>query len=270
MAISIILFLIAVPLVLFYSTGYRIGPDLHLYKTGGLYVSSPVSGSKIFINNRLERETNIFQSGIFLQSLMPKKYSILIAKDGYWPWQKNLYIKEQFVTEARAMLVPKDPQGKVILKENYSPLEFSKYEEILLSLKELKKLSITATTTRERFTNHNRERLWWNPNENQLWVDWLSVKNSVPYFFCDDNFCDEKILVLNSKFPIRNAEFYPKRKDIVIAAVQNGVYAIEMDSRGGRLLQPIYKGREPIFTIYKNENAIYVLDDNNLMEIKLE
>ena len=110
---SILAFVIMVPLVLLYTSGYRMDSGFHLIKTGGLYVSSPVSGSQIFVNNKLEKETNILQSGFFLQNLKPGKYSVLIAKEGYWPWLKELEIKEQFVTEARALILPKEPKRAI-------------------------------------------------------------------------------------------------------------------------------------------------------------
>lgn len=276
LALCILLFLLAVPFVLLYTAGYRWDSKFQLYKTGGLYVSSPLSDSQIFVNDKLEKETNILQSGLFLQGLKPGKYSILITKEGYWPWSKNLQIKTQFVTEARAILMPKEPKGTILLRENYSPLEVSKYEEILKSLNDLRQPLKKRATAEEkearysRLTSNQKEKLWWDPQENKLWAGWLADPASLPYYFCDDTSCKEIILVLESKFPIKNADFYPKRKDIVIAAVQNGVYAIEIDGRGGRLLQPIYKGKDPIFTTYKNDNSIYILDENNLIEIKLE
>lgn len=281
LVVCILVFLLLMPLILLYTTGWRWDRKLGLYKTGGLYISSPLTDSKIFINSNLEKETNILQGGIFLQSLKPGKYSILVDKEGYWPWQKNLFVKEQLVTEARAMLIPKEPRGNVILRENYSPLEISKYDEILAGLKTLRqplKLPKTkqATTTPEeiarytRFTSDQKEKLWWDPKTNKIWIEWLAGKESLPYFFCDDSSCNEKVLVHTSKFNIKNVDFYPKRKDVVLFAVQNGVYAIEIDGRDGRAIQPIYKGKEPIFTIYKNDKSVYILDEDNLIEIKLE
>lgn len=259
----VLLFLISLPPILFYTLGYRLSADLRFYKTGGLYVSSPLTGSKIFVNNKEKKETNIFQGGLFLQSLKPGQYSVLVAKDGYWPWQKNLTIKEQFVTEARAFLLPKDTKGKVILRENYSPLEISKYDEILVNLK-------ATTTEYTRFTPNQKEKLWWDPQKNEIWVRWLGEKQSLPYFFCDDLVCQEEKLILRSVFLIRNVDFYPKRRDVILVAVQNSIYALEIDGRGGRMLQPIYKGKDPVFITYKNENLIYILDEDNLIEVKLD
>lgn len=275
--VCILVFFLIVPLLLFYTLGWRWDIKLGLYKTGGLYISSSFSDSKIFVNNVLKKETNILQGGMFLQSLKPSKYSIIVSKDGFWPWKKDLIVHEQLVTEARALLVPQEPEGKIILRENYTPFDYTKYDTIL---EELKKLSapLSKKATEEevearysRFTTNNKEKLWWNQKENKLYIEWLGDKNSIPYYFCDNNLvCQEKIMVFNANYPIKNADFFPKRKDAVIFSIQNAVYAIEIDGRGSRTILPVYKGKNPISLINEDENAVYVLDDKNLIEIKLK
>lgn len=250
--LSVLIFLIVVPFVLLYSYGYRISSDFNLIKTGGLYVSSPVSGSQIFINNELERETNILQAGLFLQSLKPDDYSVIIAKDGYWPWTKKLTVKEQMVTEARALLLPKNPDGKIIIEEQLTPSEKIKYEEIRKLLTETIEEK-EENPTIEKLINHDRQKLIWETGENDIFVEWINGEKSRPYYIEEG-----KHLVLHSLYGIRNVDFYPGRRDVVIFAVQNSIFAIEIDKRGGQALQPIYKGKEPNFVTYKNDMAIYV------------
>ncbi len=248
-------FLVAVPAVLLYTSGFRLDSDLRLYKTGGLYVSSPVSGSQIFINNKLEKETNILQNGLFLQNLKPGKYSVLIGKDGYWPWLKELEVKEQFVTEARALILPREMDGEII--------EPSEHKEIISLIDEIKTLSGT-TTEIKRFIGQNRQKLSWNQTQNQVWVEWMAEEKSRPYYLNEN-----KVLVLDSASAVRNADFFPGRRDVIVVAVQNGVFALEIDGKGGRILQPIYKGKEPVFTTFKNESSIYILDEKTLIKINL-
>jgi hypothetical protein len=78
------------------------------------------------------------------------------------------------------------------------------------------------------------------------------------------------MVIINTISNVKNVDFYPGRKDVIIMASQNGVFAIEIDGRGNRNIQPIYKGKEPTFITYKNMNLIYILDDNNLIKINLE
>ena len=136
----------------------------------------------------------------------------------------------------------------------------SLHDALPISLKKFN--SLPQTKIVERFANHNRQKLWWNPEENKIRVEWTDKEKSRPYYLNE-----EKNLVLDSVFPVRNADFYPGRYDVIIVAVQNGIFAIETDSRGGRILQPIYKGEKPNFTIYKNDSSIYILDEDTLIKI---
>ncbi|MEW5907602.1 MAG: hypothetical protein AB1643_00240 [Patescibacteria group bacterium] len=263
--VCFLIFVALAPIALLYSNGYRLDERLHIIKTGGLYISSPLSDSQIFINSKLEKETNILQKGFFIQNLRPGKYYIIVGKETYWPWAKELNVEEQKVAEARALLIPKEPKGEILKIENSTPLETSKHDEIINEIEKIKKQLATSTIMYKLSTNE-KEKVWWSPNQNKLWVEWLSDLDSLPYYFKGE----QKVLVLDSRFPIRSADFYPGRRDVLIISVQNGVFAIEIDGRGGRIIQPIYKGKEPVAETYKNESAVYLLDENTLIRIKLD
>lgn len=264
LVLCLLIFLVVTPIVLLYSNGYRLDSRLHITKTGGLYVSTPVSGSEIFINNQIKKTTNIIQGGLFLQNLKPGKYSVLIAKEGYWPWQKELEIKETMVSEARALMLLRDPDGEVLHREELLPSEIKKYDKIIASIQTINNSVNSATSTAiERFTNYDRQKIWWSPGKNQLWAEWLDSDYQPPYYFSS-----ERVLILDSIYKIKNADFYPGRRDVIIVAVQNGIFALEIDDRGGRILQPIYKGKDPIFDLIEGDSNIYVFDEGILMKIK--
>src|SRR3989344_1667964 len=191
--LSVAVFLALVPVTVLYSLGYRFDRNFVLRKTGGLYIASDVSGSEIFINGELERRTNLLQSGVFVQNLAPNKYKVLVAREGYLGWSKELQIFSRFVSEARAVLVPAETNGKIILKGRFSGLGGS-------------------------------------PDS-----PWL----------------------------------FPKRRDVLIAAFDNGVWAVELDGHGGRGSYPIYKGKEPDFALLAGDDVLYVLGDGNLIRVSL-
>lgn len=340
LAISALVFFAAVPALLFYTLGYRIDSHFKIGRTGGLYVSSPITGSEIYIKNRLEKKTNIIQGGLFLQNLVSGAYQILIAKDGYWPWFKQLSVKEGLVSEARAILISKNPSGKTLLKGNFSGLWASPYEKIFL-LEEKKSggvyatfympetgtflTNMTPTTTQllffkngiskifwedktillksgekviravfdtnnqtvkatlepvsdfsidhksEKLSSNKKQYLWRDSKANAIWVEWLGEKESTPYYLCEIKPCEgTKYFISNFRFPVKNVDFMPSRRDIIIAAVQNSVFTLEIDGRSGRMSFPIYKGREPTFAVFQSEQNVYVLDDGALSIINLE
>ena len=65
---------------------------------------------------------------------------------------------------------------------------------------------------------------------------------------------------------IRASDFYKERQDVIIVAVENGIYALEINSSTTPNFQPIYKGTEPTF-VKKDGNSIYVKDGEMLMEV---
>lgn len=348
--ISCLVFLGAAPLLLLYTAGYKITSNFLISRTGGLYVSSPLSGSEIFVKNKKEKETNILQSGLFLQNLSPGNYPIIVAKEGFWPWQKTLNIKEGLVAEARAFLIPMNPKGRVLLKGRFENFWASSYDKVLLleenkssgwritfylpdtdtfltndSLKTAKLLSfknsiskifwedkavllmeekeiirvtfnfdnqtvsaslleiddISVNPIREKFSNgvnnkyekiseRKKERIWQNNQTNEIWLEWLGDKDFIPYYLCDTKPCPTTYLIASFRSPIKNVDFFPGRRDLLATAVQNSVFALETDKRGGQLMQPIYKGKDPTFAVFSSEKIIYVLDNGALLAVNLE
>ena len=86
--LSVFIFFALVPVAVLYSLGYRINSDLSLKKTGGMYIYSPVSGSEIFLSGELQKRTNLLQSGVFIENLIPGKFQVLVAREGYFAWSK--------------------------------------------------------------------------------------------------------------------------------------------------------------------------------------
>jgi len=301
-----------------------------------------VSGSEIYVKETFKKETNLLQSGLFMQNLSQGTYSILVAKDGFWPWLKDLNVKEGLVTEARAFLIPQSPQGKLILKGPFSAMWASSYNKILLLEKTKgvdKKiifylpdtdtfLTENSTTTAnllyfengiskidwqdgaviligaagkqtvrvefnfsdqtvsafpektdatltnnkyERFTAQKNQRLWWDNKTNKIWIEWLADNESMPYYICDAKPCGARnYFIAAFDSPVKNADFFPGRKDLLVAAVKNSVFALEIDGRSGRLSRPIYKGKNPTFAVFATEKKVYILDEGSLSSVSLE
>ncbi len=70
------------------------------------------------------------------------------------------------------------------------------------------------------------------------------------------------------KEKIKAINFYKDRQDVVIVASLNGVFALEITETEATIqnLHPIYKGQNPTF-VKKDDNYIYILDNNNLMMV---
>ncbi len=340
LGLSTLAFLALAPILIFYTLGYRLDENFRIGRTGGLYVSSPISGSEIFVKNKPQKKTNVIQSGLFLQNQPVGPYPIIIAKEGYWPWFKQLSVEKGLVAEARAVLISKNPQGEILLKGNFSGLWASPYNKIFLLeekratgiyatfyLPETKTFltSITPETSRlllfkneiskifwengaillkgeknvirasfdmsnqtvkaviepisdfsfdyktDKLTSNKKQRLWYDEKADAIWVEWLGEKENIPYYLCEEKPCEEtKYFISNFQFPVKNSDFMPSRRDVVIAAVQNSVFALEIDGRSGRMSFPIYKGKDPTFAVFPSEQKVYVLDEGTIFAVNLE
>lgn len=276
---SFAIFITLATIIPLYGAGYRLDKNFNLTLTGGIFISAPESGIEIYLDGKLIRTSGFFRS-VFIQNLEPKKYTVLGAKEGLWPWFKEIEVKESAVGEAKALMLSQDIGGKVLLNGNYKTLS-AEPEKSILVLEEEKngkmafvyydpfKAEFLSFENKETLESQNLKtdsknqveiRLESNSTINRLFAK--TIGSSQLYFIPSG-----ETAVLESRESLKNFDFYPKRNDVLIIAIKHGVFAIEIDSRKIRNFQPIYKGLNPHFVLLKNN--LYVLDQGALYEINL-
>jgi len=117
--ICFLIFIIGAPSVILYSRGYRFDiENRELTKTGGFFIEVEPTRTDIYLDGKREKRTDLFFGSSFIKNLLPKKYNIELAKEGYYTWQKNLEVTEQTVTEINNVtLIPKEPTKEKLNKE---------------------------------------------------------------------------------------------------------------------------------------------------------
>lgn len=102
------IFLAAVPFLLSYSAGYRFDlDDLAFVKTGGVFIHSDISETKIFLNGEFTESNGVILRNTLIKNLKSNEvYSIRVEKDGYLPWYKDLIVYPNLVTEAKILMIP--------------------------------------------------------------------------------------------------------------------------------------------------------------------
>lgn len=123
-------FFITAPAVIVYSLGYRFDFDQKkLSATGGVFIKAWPESAEVFIDSKFSGKTKLFAGSIFAQNLLPKQHNILVKKEGYFPYQKTLDVKEKEVVKIEHILLFKENILFDVLKnEEESP--FKKQEEI--------------------------------------------------------------------------------------------------------------------------------------------
>ena len=94
-------------IAIFYARGYRLSPEngkTFVAGTGLLVATSTPDGAKVLVNGKLLTATNN------TINLPPGSYNVKIAKDGYFPWKKEIIVEKEIVSRADATLFPTAPR----------------------------------------------------------------------------------------------------------------------------------------------------------------
>ncbi len=153
----LLVFLIALPFLYLYATGYRFDFEkpTNLVSTGGMYVAVDKTGAEIYIDGELVRETRAFRKAFYAQNLDAGTHRVHVQKDGYHTWVKELPVSKHLVTEAEAFNLPLVPQVRVI-SEWQSATGSMIVRDTLSSASSTNALLATSTTATTTF-NYNEE-----------------------------------------------------------------------------------------------------------------
>ncbi len=90
---------------IFLAKGYSFSPkEKRIVGTGIITVASVPDSASVYIDGHLTTATNAT-----ISSLSPKNYSVKIIKEGFIPWEKQINVKEELVTEVKVTLFPAIP-----------------------------------------------------------------------------------------------------------------------------------------------------------------
>lgn len=98
-------------------------------------------------------------------------------------------------------------------------------------------------------------------------IYWIGKKESAPYYYCLLKKCRNKIN-LNWDIGIKRFSLFPGRSDVWIVLDDNGLWAVEIDDRSERNIQPIYLGADLDFRVNDKSNIV-VLDNDIFYELSL-
>lgn len=280
------IFVIALPFLYLYATGYRFDGGTTLVSTGGLYVAVEHSGTEIYINGELIRETGAFRRAFYVQDLDPGMYTIAVAREGHHAWEKSLEVFPQIVTEARAFNIPRDvglvPIPKVLDSDvsqgTTTSVANPLYEEIVevfaatTTVAELRAASSlpetilpddeVATTTRES------GGMQLSREEDGVVASWTRSSESVPFYFCmPHGACVDEILVGPPDKVIEYFDFLPGDNSLVLLDMEDGVYVSEIDPRDVQNIQPLFLGEAVDARVI--DGAIYLKEGTALFEVTL-
>jgi hypothetical protein len=246
--VSVLIF-IAVLLVITslfgYQKGYRIKNNFGIGKVGTVFVETRFPNTSIFIDES-EQITTTKENEVTSITFSPRRHSIIVSGEGFYPWKKDFTVPSGGELILRPVFVAQSPSGLIITKRDP---EYTQIRNNIIK-------SIVPSKGIPKASEDGSALLWLEDNAVMLE---LARENS-------STTPRVSKIVIQPDTVVKNVDFYKDRSDVIIFSTTNAIYAIDSDSTGGQNFLPIYKGQDPNF-VRNNDDSIYVLDGENLMEI---
>ncbi len=175
MTVFIVGFLVSVPLVLFYTAGYRYDIKKHqVEKTGILVTDSSPTGAHIVLNDVPQKVA----TPTSFTRILPEDYRIRFEKQGYFSWEKTVEVRSSETTFVTDALLLSNSLPRLVLDGKTSMAVFSpdgRHEALIHEDNAWKELSVldagkSAPVLLARYssTMYTDATLQWSPDNTHL------------------------------------------------------------------------------------------------------
>jgi hypothetical protein len=184
------------------------------------------------------------------------------------PEEEYVFADLMFFSENELPKIDLDKLPDVIKK-----LEESTGEKISTSTKETKEtkeekpeyfeaLGIESLDDLEGLVEEGDQIAWLE--DGNVIVGWTAPDKLPLYYYCsgdaENHECREKVII-DWEDQIKYFDFMPGRNDVLIVLTYSGIYAVEIDDRSDRNIQPVYLGEGLEFRISQDDKVIVKEDD---------
>ncbi len=253
---------------------------LKIVKTGGIYIKTSVTEAKVYVNDKYYKSTGgLLSHSVLIRDLTPKQYNIFIYKDGYFPWNKTIEVKNGLVTELSHIILlpiklnktkitelPAQQISVFSVKDKTIEIKNNKVktartynsEGALISSEKFK----IATSSPLRITSPDgRKELF--VSENKIWINYISDEKEEPA-----RKTGETDLVASYGEPIKFFDWFSDSEHIIWHA-NNELKIAERDDRGGkRYTASFYLNIDsPVFWDQQNSELYFFELGNKTMSL---
>lgn len=113
----VVIFLIALPSLIFYTTGYRLSfedEETSIVTTGGMYVTTDNLEIDVFLDEEQVERPRLFRSAYYIQNISEGQHRIVVQRPDLQTWVKVLPVYPHIVTEVAAFNMPLEPHVRPI------------------------------------------------------------------------------------------------------------------------------------------------------------
>ncbi len=260
--ICFILFLIVAPIIILSSQGYRIdfNPSegrIKITQTGGLFLRVLPRQADIFLDSKLKETTDFFFNSALIENLIPKKYKILVKKQGYHSWQKELEIKEKEVTAINNIfLFPQNPEFKALTKEetNQFLILFNNNQELTLDelLLDQNTYQILEQMNGFKLSPDSKKLVYFSDYE--IWILFLKEKQNQP-----PKKAGEKLFLIRLSEKIKDVLWL--NSYYLVFSIENKIKINEIDERDRINMIDLVEYENPEIFFNEKDKKLYVLSN---------
>ena len=168
---------------MFYAAGYRLGKNgFSIQKTGMFIIDSKPEGAEIFIDGQPQKtwSSSIFNKKKFIttpakiKNLLPGEYNIKLELDGYWSWQKKLFVNQGSSTFAENIYLFKNNLPVQILPADIESIRLSpnKNQAVILSSTLVTFLNLPDESKKSiKINNLIGKNIFWSEDQNKIIID---------------------------------------------------------------------------------------------------
>ena len=277
--IFVILFIAASVIVTLFAQGWRFDFDsFRIVRTGGIFIKTTISGAKIYINDKYTGSTaGILNYTKLVDDLAPKNYNLFIHKEGYYPWNKMVEVKNGLVTELVSVtLFPLELKkikvaqlpaqkiedfevnDKIIKIVNNKKIETAKIYDFDGQFISNEKFKISTST--ELISPDKNKKLY--AAGNKIWIEYLNDIKEEPLKKAGEK---EIIAISESSILFLN---WLKDSEHIIWFTSGELTIAERDNRGGKRnsIKFYLNINPPIFWDSKNSD-LYFFENDGKKEI---
>ena len=222
-----------------YKLGYRIQNNFMIGRLGTLTMTLPLQNTSVFVDNNAKISTTKDNETVNI-SLSPRKHNIIVSKESYFPWTKNVTMPSNGKINLSPIFVSQNATGQII---NQNDPEYWKIKN-LIDTNEL------PTKDSPLISFDKSVKVW--------------VENNTVVADINGNLKT----IIKPDTIIRNLSFYKNRSDALIFSTSDSVYMIETDTNNIQNFMPIYGGQSPRF-VESDSDYIYVEDGQVLMQVMI-
>jgi len=239
----------------FYALGYRLDSTLTIQQTSTITIPIPHKNVVVYMDNERRGFSRDENDKIVIRGVQPGKHVIIAARSDLVPWSKTLNTEYNKDFELRPFFVKYEGDVTIVPTTAF---------DYATRLKNATSYPV-PTSESPLFSEDGSVAVMTDGGT----LTARRVRSSVlDYVFCPEK-CSEMTTIATFEVPVKNIAFYPGRNDVLIIAVSDGIFVIELDKRETQNFAPLYIGIAPTFKV-TSDRTIDVADKGNLLSVGLQ